>query len=622
MTKCNIKRRKSRTLNLSKRTKYRPLSTRFDNGGLVDKIGAVSGGITSILDSSMKNAEIADTSGIESNISDFGNTDFSGNDNYDSLLNQWDSLNWQKSNYAMKDVRGVSGGEMAMNTISAIGSGANAGASVGGAYGAVAGAVIGLGSSLAGIFAGNSKAKSKAFDLNLQADQANQRAAANFGNQAENIKQLNNSRLMGNIAAFGGDLGNTHGGDFSNGVILVDAGGTHEENPYEGVPMGIAPDGAPNLVEEGEVIYNDYVFSNRLHLTEKDINKAKLSKKYKGYTFALAAEDLSKESAERPNDPISKKGLEDSLGKLAMIQEEQRMKKGKKGTQRMMAEGGRKYSGIDITTPLEPLAAIYNTPGGPRAEKLAKDTLAEPSKSSTGSKGTKSFPTYLRYAPAVGSTIGALSSVFQKPDYSNSDLILNTANNLSRNRVKSRPINNYLTYKPLDRNYYLNQLKGQAGATRRAIMNSSNNVGNIMAGLLAADYNSQIAVGDALMKMDMYNEQQRQAVENFNRGTNQYNSQAGMMADAQSGELAAKRDEMRLKGISTAAGMREASDTALANSRSMNLTNFFDNLGYIGQDNMAQSWRDKLLDVGYFGIGADRVRKSGGMLTKRNRRRR
>jgi len=32
--------------------------------------------------------------------------------------------------------------------------------------------------------------------------------------------------------------------------------------------MGIAPDGKPNLVEEGEVIYNDYVFSNRLKPTE------------------------------------------------------------------------------------------------------------------------------------------------------------------------------------------------------------------------------------------------------------------------------------------------------------------------------------------------------------------
>ena len=62
--------------------------------------------------------------------------------------------------------------------------------------------------------------------------------------------------------AFGGEL-NTNGADFSTGLTFIDNGGLHEENPYEGVPMGVAPDGKPNLVEEGEVIYNDYVFSNR-----------------------------------------------------------------------------------------------------------------------------------------------------------------------------------------------------------------------------------------------------------------------------------------------------------------------------------------------------------------------
>ena len=62
--------------------------------------------------------------------------------------------------------------------------------------------------------------------------------------------------------AFGGEL-NTNGADFSTGLTFIDNGGLHEENPYEGVPMGVAPDGKPNLAEEGEVIYNDYVFSNR-----------------------------------------------------------------------------------------------------------------------------------------------------------------------------------------------------------------------------------------------------------------------------------------------------------------------------------------------------------------------
>ena len=39
--------------------------------------------------------------------------------------------------------------------------------------------------------------------------------------------------------------------------------------------MGVDEQGIPNLVEEGEVIFNDYVFSNRIEapkISKKDIN--------------------------------------------------------------------------------------------------------------------------------------------------------------------------------------------------------------------------------------------------------------------------------------------------------------------------------------------------------------
>jgi hypothetical protein len=756
MAKYNIKRRHSKTLDLSTGIRYRPLSRRLDFGGILDyngkekglgwnkaskdalkssfsdmgsaisSVGSVVGGVTSIVDSAMKNAQTADTTGIESNIQELKDETFSEATDSESLLDAYNSINFQKDNYSMKDIRGVSGGEMAMNTLSAIGSGASAGASVGGPWGAVAGAAVGLGGALAGIFTGNSKARKKAKMLNLAAKDANNRAIDAFDYQADSVMKDNaRNAMMAAYAKDGGaihikknnrgkftasakragmgvqefarhvlankddysstlvkranfarnaskwkhslggymfeDGGNlysdipayqTHGGDFLNGVTVVGAGGTHEDNPYEGVPVGIAPDGQPNLVEEGEVIFNDYVFSNRLHPSDKQLKESRLPNKYKGYTFALIAEDMSKESSERPNDPISQRGLQDSLGKLALLQEQQRMKKGKKGTQQMMAFGGRKYAGpwdieglddqpkykgwnpdvVDEMLYEQQLIDDAKTGINPdiiEAERAG--TLQVPTtKSSTDKPSTdpkqKPLSTFARYAPIVGSAIGALSSVFEKPDYTNSNLILDAANNLSRNRVSSRPINNYLTYKPLDRNYYLSKLQGQAGATRAALRNSGSNPGQVMAGLLAADYNAQNAVGDTLMKMDMYNEQQRQAVEQFNRGTNQYNSQAAMSADAQNAQLASMRDRMRLAGITSAAGMREATDTALANSKSMNLTNFFDNLGAVGQENfiMNQIASNPSL-LYYYTNGRGTVgykNKRGGMLTKRNRRRR
>jgi hypothetical protein len=56
----------------------------------------------------------------------------------------------------------------------------------------------------------------------------------------------------------------SNGGIWSDGVTHVNTGGSHEENPEDGVQMGVDSQNAPNLVEEDEVIYNDYVFSARL----------------------------------------------------------------------------------------------------------------------------------------------------------------------------------------------------------------------------------------------------------------------------------------------------------------------------------------------------------------------
>lgn len=626
----------------------------FDISNFMGQAGNVVGGITSIIDSSLKNAQIADTTGIESDIKDLRDTDFSEATDSNSLINSYNNLDFLKDDYSWKDVRGVSNSELFGNTLSAIGSGAMAGASVGGPYGAIAGAAVGLGGSLAGIFTGKNKAKKKARFLNQAAEAANNMAIDNYDFQVNNVMQ-NNARnaMQYAYAAEGGPINikkknrgkftesanragmgvqeyarhilankdkysstlvkranfarnaagwkhalggyikdrdnmydsllesQTHGGDFSNGVTFINNGGTHEQNPFEGVPMGIAPDGQPNLVEEGEVLYNDYVFSNRLHPTDKELEESNLPKKYKGHTFALIAEDMSKESAERPNDPISKRGLEASLGKLASLQEEQRMKKGKTGTQQMMAFGGRKFA------------------------------------------GTKN--TYSRYAPAVGSAIGAVQSVFQKPDYTNSDLILDVVNNLSRNKVSPTLLSDYLSYKPIDRNYYLNQLKGQAGATRRAVMNSGLSSGQKMAGLLAADYNTQQGIADALFKADMYNEQLKQNIAQFNRGTSQYNSGALMQAAAQNAQLAQAKDNMRLSGTTTAANMRELADAALATSRSANLTNFFDNLGAIGRENRDSNMLQEMIDSDLFGTLSEPMKrgwsKNGGMLTKRSRRR-
>lgn len=49
-------------------------------------------------------------------------------------------------------------------------------------------------------------------------------------------------------------------------VTLFEGGGTHEQNPNGGIPQGTGSNGKPNLVEEGETKWNDYIFSNAIGL--------------------------------------------------------------------------------------------------------------------------------------------------------------------------------------------------------------------------------------------------------------------------------------------------------------------------------------------------------------------
>ena len=147
----------------------------------------------------------------------------------------------------------------------------------------------------------------------------------NTYNQLANIRNSTFNDQGLRMAAFGGQL-STNGADFPNngGLNFINNGGTHEKNPNNGVPQGVSIDGQQNLVEEGEVVWNDYVFSNRLKVSKDTIKKYKLKE---NSTFAEAAKKLSAEIEERPNDPISNRGIEVTLGDLQAIQEELRMKK-------------------------------------------------------------------------------------------------------------------------------------------------------------------------------------------------------------------------------------------------------------------------------------------------------
>lgn len=425
--------------------------------------------------------------------------------------------------------------------------------------------------------------------------------------------------------AFGGDL-NTNGGDFSNGLIMIGNGGTHEENPMEGVQMGMDAQGIPNLVEEGEVIFNDYVFSDRMIVPNSMRSSLGLSKG-KNLTFAKAAKKLSKEAEERPNDPISRRGLFDSMSKLQQVQESLRQQDQEVNSGVQYAHGGRMgilFDGPgpdadflnlsrrahlfgdsvpDQTSTTAP--SIYDNNGILTPEGLTYSRVShlgvpieDIQVAESINKGTNDEPnnkkfdlTALRYAPVIGAAIGLGQNIFSKPDYSSSDAILNAANEAGRyTPVGFNPLGDYLTYRPFDRNYYINKLNAQSGATRRAIVNqSAGNRATALAGLLAADYNAQGKLGDLARQAEEYNLAQRQAVEQFNRGTNQANAEMGLKAAMANQEAALKARSSRLSGVAQAMTVRDAIDARRGTSMSANLTNLFNSLGDIGREEYARN---------------------------------
>lgn len=524
------------------------------------------------------------------------------------------------------------------------------------------------------------------------------------------VKKANFARNFGGKKAFGGDL-LTHGAEWDNGLRVIGNGGTHEENPMEGVPMGMDAEGSPNLVEQGEVIFNDYVFSNRLFADGSLLESFNLPKSYDGYSFAAIAEKLGEESKERPNDPISKRGLLSSMSRLQQAQEMIRQSKntgnkksfggglkslatslfgsafdnyrlakgnlefGMFGAPNPYAHGGKmgtlfdglgQYPNYLLTidddsfpegTMFDPISNRYVftgyqdsddnplnfgsgiTPSGewleePKYMARAKakrmgynvgSSLGEYNKNPIANSdykesGKSSGLSNLRYAPVVGAAIGLGQNLFSKPNYKSANAILEAANQAGNYiPVGYTPIGNYLQYRPFDRNFYLNKLNAQAGATRRAIMNTTSPSRN--AALLAADYNAQGRVGDLARQAEEYNLAQRQAVETFNRGTNQFNSEMGLKAAMANQEAALRARSSRLSGVAQAMAVRDAVDARRGASMSANLTNLFDSLGSIGKEEFIKDMIEKNPAILYDWMGKYKGKKSkGGYLTIKKRR--
>ncbi len=363
----------------------------FDEGGILQGVTAAA----SMVPMAVSNAGITDTDAVDANIKSYEQY-VPRAESFDDVLNNWGKFT--PMDYVEKD-QFVGKDNTAAMAAAGLSSGATIGGIAGGGAFSVPGAVIGgaiggiagLASGLSSRGAAKRKSAEQANLFNARIDASNKRIRSTMLDSIGNINKQNQLMQQASYYGYGGPLIDTgavnfmintdalnnndsytmsktkmnsvlpttkntfenggnlnlqipnsgqHGGIFSNGVTIIGNGGTHEENPLNGVLMGVDEQGTPNLVEEGEVKYNNYIFSNRLEVPEEVLSTLK----FKGKTFAEVAKNIQKESSERPNDPISKRGLEDSMNKLMVVQEtlkQQEQKSSKAPQGNMFVEGGK-----------------------------------------------------------------------------------------------------------------------------------------------------------------------------------------------------------------------------------------------------------------------------------------
>ena len=519
-------------------------------------------------------ADIKDTSAEEALIDSVESTQFSGG--FDSLLESFDATNLAKTNYKASDVRGMSEDQMWGNILGSTASGALSGGLSGGWLGALVEGGSNLIGGLIGKSIGDSKAEAKAVELNRIATDANRQYLNNFNNAVANTqnKMFNNSLLniskdggkiftkfesKNNITslkkktdkwhyAYGGPL-NEFSGNFSNGLTFINEGGTHESNPFEGVQVGVDYNNVPNLVEEGEVIYNNYVFSNRLKPTKKQLEDNGLNKKYEDWTFAKIIEDVQKESSNNPIDFISQNTLEDMIGILTNMQEEIRMKKNKTTNK------------FDI--------------GG-----------------------------YLRYAPILADTLGLIHNVSSQPDYSNANAGLEAMKRV-RN-VSATPIGGKQSYDLIDPNYLLNKQLGVSASASRAIQNNAINPGQAIAGLTNLNLNTQTGMADTMLQINRENQARKMQTAAFNLGIDQFNTQQDMQAQ----QLNQNVDYNIAQAAERAALQRSAIDAQKNQAISQNISGITDTLAGIGTESTHETWLKGLIDSGAIYDYLNRNKKS------------
>ena len=621
----------------------------YDLGGIVSKGTAGIEGAMGVASAFMDNAKIADTEPMKKEIEASSKKNFNIS-SIDDAFNSWNTLPAYED-ITHKDIRGSSVGKQLLNTGKGILAGAQSGSTIGGPIGGIIGGAVGLVGGVAGMITGNAKAKKEAEKINFLQDQGEARAKGNILTGLENVVDLQNLNYQLNYSKFGGPL-HTKGGIFDSGLMFIDEGYTHEENPYGGIQISVDPEGNPNLVEEGEIVLKgnngqQYVFSNSVYAKEDILKQFGLPKKYNNASFAYIADKISKEELETPNDPISRRSLDAKMNKLIYAQEMVKAKQNKnknKVKSNIFDPGGPVLTpeltekldnelGLNKSIP-DLLLDSFNIDNNTRflakhapdkllsrgLEELEKTGLTPKASAYTEDSNKFNATDLLRKAPILGSAYDMLFEN-REPDYTGADLVAKQAKRIENTPINAPVLSDYIAPKPFDRSFYINKLQGSHAATLKSLQNTAGNRGQAMAGILGADYNMTNQFGDLARQAEEYDREDALKVAEFNRNTNIQNINTAL----QNNNQRLQREELLGNLRAREAVMRDQAIANVGAARSNNRTNFFNNLGALGKENfifeMLKSNPELLASLDKNGTISQVTKKKGGVLLTKNKKR-
>lgn len=182
----------------------------------------------------------------------------------------------------------------------------------------------------------------------------------------------------------------------------------------------------------------------------------------------------------------------------------------------------------------------------------------------------------MMYAPLYGG-LGMLGAQLAKGvDYSNANRLAE----IKSSGISQALLNDYMKYTPVDNNIRTNTILSDGANLKNRLLDSAGNNGALArASLLAANRDINASLGKAFYEDNNINFERRKVVSDFNRGTNQANSELGLKISTLNKEIEARNNEGLMKSILLREQLKSDYETGLSSTYS----NIFQNMGEIGK---------------------------------------